>query len=268
LITFRLMGGSYLPISALVKGSWAAWEAEKLLALVPLAAGMILLLLESWLINRHSQGQKESTALHSVWHCLLVGLLVHMIATAGVEAYRHYLWYLSPVYIFWIVAGSTAVDDVLEVTVKRRTTTLRWAASVGLVLVIISGIMFSLRFRIREPLYVARYRVARWMAANLPPDAVCASWNAGQIGFFSERTVINLDGLINGVDYYNRVIRGGVSRLDYIYENDVNYLVDHKLERRLPQKFLSLLEVPINDGSGETVQVWQVSVPGSLNGNE
>jgi hypothetical protein len=252
----------------LVKGSWAAWEAEKLLALVPLAAGMILLLLESWLINRHSQGQKESTALHSVWHCLLVGLLVHMIATAGVEAYRHYLWYLSPVYIFWIVAGSTAVDDVLEVTVKRRTAILQWTAAAGFCLVIVSGIMFSVRSEARNPLYAARYQAARWMAANLPPDAVCASWNAGQIGFFSERTVINLDGLINGVDYYNRVIRGGVSRLDYIYENDVNYLVDHKLERRLPQKFLSLLEVPINDGSGETVQVWQVSEPRSLNGNE
>jgi hypothetical protein len=99
------------------------------------------------------------------------------------------------------------------------------------------------------------------MAANLPPDAVCASWNAGQIGFFSERTVINLDGLINGVDFYNRVVRGEVSRLDYAYENGVGYLADHSLEQRVSQKFQPLLAVPIGDGSGRTVAVWDISSP-------
>jgi hypothetical protein len=184
-----------------------------------------------------------------------------MLATAGVEAYRFYLWYLSPMYVFWIVAGSSVVDDMLEVIIKRRAMIFRWTATVGLCLVIISGVMFCLRLETREPLYVARYQVARWMAANLPPDAVCASWNAGQIGFFSERTVINLDGLINGVDFYNRVVRGEVSRLDYAYENGVGYLADHSLEQRVSQKFQPLLAVPIGDGSGRTVAVWDISSP-------
>lgn len=38
---------------------------------------------------------------------------------------------------------------------------------------------------------------ARWIRENLPEDSVVGAWNAGILGWYSDRTVVNLDGLIN-----------------------------------------------------------------------
>ncbi|MDP3659108.1 glycosyltransferase family 39 protein [Phenylobacterium sp.] len=41
------------------------------------------------------------------------------------------------------------------------------------------------------------YRAAQWINANLSKDAIVGSWNAGVVGFYAQRRVVNLDGLIN-----------------------------------------------------------------------
>ena len=41
------------------------------------------------------------------------------------------------------------------------------------------------------------YRAAAWARENLPAEARIGAWNAGTIGYFSERQVVNLDGLVN-----------------------------------------------------------------------
>lgn len=40
-----------------------------------------------------------------------------------------------------------------------------------------------------------------WVKANLPRDARVGSWNAGLLGFLSDRQVVNLDGLVNPWEY-------------------------------------------------------------------
>lgn len=64
---------------------------------------------------------------------------------------------------------------------------------------------------------------AEWLKKNTDEDAVVGSFNAGIIGYMSERTVVNLDGLVNNavVPFLER------RRLwDYIKERDIDYLVD------------------------------------------
>jgi hypothetical protein len=96
------------------------------------------------------------------------------------------------------------------------------------------------------------------MAENSPPDAVFASWNAGQLGFFSNRKVINLDGVINSVDYYERVIRGSTSLTDYLDENNVEFIVDYDTYDSLPD--LPVVQrFPLNDGSGRSIYIWRLS---------
>lgn len=70
-----------------------------------------------------------------------------------------------------------------------------------------------------EPLYVA----AGWARAHLPADAVVGSWNAGTIAFFSQRTVINLDGLVNSREYF-RSERHDLCA--YAEREGIGYLVD------------------------------------------
>ena len=50
---------------------------------------------------------------------------------------------------------------------------------------------------------MANRDAGEWIDANLPADAVLASWDAGVVGYYARRPVINLDGVANSVEYYD-----------------------------------------------------------------
>lgn len=72
----------------------------------------------------------------------------------------------------------------------------------------------------------ARLRLAAWMNANLPPGAVIGAWNAGLLGYVSERPVVNLDGLANDTAFLD-VLKGGTPIEAYLRQEGIAYLVDH-----------------------------------------
>jgi len=69
------------------------------------------------------------------------------------------------------------------------------------------------------------YRAAVWVRNNLPPDARLALKDAGLFGLLSERSVVNLDGLVNNLEYqeYLRMRRLN----DYFRQKGIQYLVVH-----------------------------------------
>jgi hypothetical protein len=72
---------------------------------------------------------------------------------------------------------------------------------------------------VRDPMYVA----AQWARANLPPDVIIGAWNAGTVGYLSERRTINLDGVMNSWSYFS------TERYDlchYWEQNGVTVLLD------------------------------------------
>ena len=68
------------------------------------------------------------------------------------------------------------------------------------------------------------YAAAQWIQTNLPADALVGSWNAGVVGYYAGRPVVNLDGLINGFDFLPYSAEGRVA--DYIREQGIRYLSD------------------------------------------
>ena len=118
--------------------------------------------------------------------------------------------------------------------------------------------MFARSINFTSKLYVARYNAALWIAENSTPDTVYASWNTGQLGYFSNRTFINLDGVINSVDYYERVLHGSVSLADYLFENNVDYIVDYATYDSIPN-FPVVHSFPLDDETGRSIHIWQVS---------
>jgi hypothetical protein len=63
---------------------------------------------------------------------------------------------------------------------------------------------------VREPeTRYAYYRIqaAEWVRQNAAASDRIGSWNAGTFAYFSHRTVVNLDGLVNDVGFLRRVIR-------------------------------------------------------------
>ena len=284
LTAFRLMGDSFLPVSALIKTSGASRGSEvesidKLVEVFLLGipsilqgrfpapflgllgiSGILLVLTARVAIRDHSN---EMRAFLNLWSCLLVGEIIYhvYVAFSGAAYTPYFIWYRSPSFIFWIITGSLIALFAFEHTrlVKYPSNILKWAP-VGLSLAIfaIAIYMFARSINFTSNLYAARYDAALWIAENSPPDTVFAAWNAGQLGFFSNRTFINLDGLINNVDYYERVLQGSTSLTDYLIENRVDYIVDYNIYQSIPD-FPVVRTFPVNDGSGRSIYIWQVS---------
>jgi len=104
--------------------------------------------------------------------------------------------------------------------------------------------------------------VALWISKNSPAETIYAAWNTGQLGFFSNRTFINLDGVINSVDYYERVLQGPVSLMQYLFDNKVDYVVDYNSYGAI-QNFPVVRTFPLDDGSGRSIRIWQVPAQSS-----
>ncbi len=65
-----------------------------------------------------------------------------------------------------------------------------------------------------------------WLDSHSNPNARVASWDAGIIGAHTERTVTNLDGLVNSWDYKLRYLDPG--RTDqYLSDRGVTHLVQY-----------------------------------------
>ena len=78
-----------------------------------------------------------------------------------------------------------------------------------------------------NPVYSRRHEVTLRVKHNTHENSVLGSWNASQLGYFSDRRVINLDGLINHISYYQKAIISenkytGTEFLDFFRE--MNYL--------------------------------------------
>jgi hypothetical protein len=283
LSAFWLMGDSVLPVSAIVKteGSSRGLSIEsvekfaevvtlgmpsilqgKFPPFVLISIGMIGILFVVGLRMSLSHLPTELSLFLDLWSSLLVGeTLYHLyIATSGVQYTLYFIWYRSPSFIFWIITFSLIALLTLEYIkpVKQLTKNFKWAPiGFSLILVAVAIYMFARSINFTSNLYVARYEAALWIEDNFPPDAVFASWNTGQLGFFSNRTFINLDGVINHIDYYERVLSGPVPLTEYLFENRVDYVVDYDTYNSLPD-YPVIRSFPLNDESGRSIQIWQV----------
>ena len=65
-----------------------------------------------------------------------------------------------------------------------------------------------------------------WLAARTEPSAQVGSFNAGMISFFSGRTTVNLDGVMN--DNALEALRSG-TLCDYVDAQTLNYLADNRV---------------------------------------
>lgn len=289
LITFQLMGASFLPVSALVKTSSAGrgteiTPVEKLAEVITLGmpsilqgrfptlililigiSGIVLVILATVAIRRYPD---EIRAFLNLWSCLLVGELLYYfyVALSEVEYTPYFIWYRSPSFVFWIVTGSLIALFLFVDTrlFKNPINSLRWApVALSLATFAAAMFLFGRGVDFTSKLYAARYEAALWIEENSPSDTIFASWNAGQLGFFSDRRFINLDGVINSVDYYQRVLVGSTTLTDYLFENNVDYIVDYSVYGSIPD-FQVVHHFPIDDGSGRSIQIWKVTPQVSL----
>lgn len=127
-------------------------------------------------------------------------------------------YYLVPLFATFPIAICLLLDDVFRRVAAWATapTRERWgghgevvagfsAACMALIVVLVAARhQHHEQHRIltrRDGYHDSVYAAARWVETNVPPGGTVAAWNAGIIGFYSGRRVVNLDGYVNSVDY-------------------------------------------------------------------
>ncbi|MEZ5141768.1 MAG: hypothetical protein R2726_04510 [Acidimicrobiales bacterium] len=145
-----------------------------------------------------------------------------------------WLWYFAPVVLWLLVAFLLFVADATEETLAgagRRSPTRALAPLTTILLVpLVLGLVFGARsFADPDVLSIqkANAEAGEWIRADLPDDAVLASWDAGVVGYFSHRPVVNLDGVANSYEYYEATQAGAPAVRAFLDDAGVRYIVNH-----------------------------------------
>ena len=146
---------------------------------------------------------------------------------------QQWLWYYAPValYVVWfllLLAADFVASAVVEAPPTRSM--LRSLAPVGVVLLLPFVVGAVVQTRVfADPdlrsIQIANRDAGEWIAEHLPADAVLASWDAGVVGYFSERRVINLDGVVNSYEWHRATERGETA--EFLRDDGLGWIVNH-----------------------------------------
>jgi hypothetical protein len=153
----------------------------------------------------------------------LIGAVLPLLVHQFVRWYPR-SWYFVP--LAWataLFAGPLLARAVAALRRAGLSWAPRWLA-VGAVLLLAGQGVREWRAGF-YPWQIHMYRAAFWTAANTPPEAIIGAFNAGLQGFYSGRTVVNLDGVTD-----QHALRAIEEKrlLSYIYRRNVRYLVDYQ----------------------------------------
>ena len=71
----------------------------------------------------------------------------------------------------------------------------------------------------------SRLDAARNIAKNFPRETVFGAWWAGTLGYFSDRSVVNLDGVVNSGEFFRQYLK--TDHVDrYVLDGPITHLVD------------------------------------------
>jgi hypothetical protein len=226
----RTLFGTWLPISGLVKATWAdaLWAAPA----SPLqhVAGLLRV---PWFGERMLRWLTGVPSLQARLPALYLLLLAAAVAAAIVWR-RPLVRAVTDARAALIVAACAVVtladkvvlrvivewqepllfltgSVVLAALLHRRPALARAAAAVALVACVVK-LPLTL-WRARDPGAETVHYVLQasdWVQRNTDASVRMGSWaGGGMIGYFSGRSVVVLDGLVNDLAFYRRVVRGG-----------------------------------------------------------
>ena len=113
--------------------------------------------------------------------------------------YQHgrYLIPVMPIYFLWGLAGMVTWVKPVSPILWRRVLGRVWIGSTGLVLLIYW--ILGVRAYSHDVAFIESEMVvaAQWIAENTEPDALVAAHDIGALGYFSERQLLDLAGLVS-----------------------------------------------------------------------
>lgn len=149
-------------------------------------------------------------------------------------------WYFVPQVVFLVVfvpafaLPKGYVGFVFDAARKAagswlRVWNLKGMTYVGFAsLLVIAQLFLGRRMTQQPPLrassYVVDYQLISWLNANLGRGVKLAAWDAGLLGYFSDNTLVNLDGVVNSRSYFEDYLKASEVG-DYIRREGIEMIV-------------------------------------------
>lgn len=158
---------------------------------------------------------------------------VLVVTYYNVAQTQQWLWYYCPCVLYLAVLLVLGVADFAESALLEAPTGRSAARVLSPLLALLLGplvVAFVFQYRtFADPhlrsILETNHEAGEWIDRALPTDAVLGSWDAGVVGYFSHRSVINLDGVANSYAYYQAGRSGQVGA--FLEDRRLGWLVNH-----------------------------------------
>ncbi len=174
------------------------------------------------------RGHREREYFRGAVSILGIAVLLHSLHTALFMKWAVFRWH----FITYSVLGTFVLSEPIEFILRnflRRFSKIAWSATL-LVLLVTGALIIKGKLYRPYDWTVQNYEASLWTKNNTGPDDIFAMKDAGIFGFFSERQVINLDGVVNNIQF-QKVLKEG--RLDeYLGGCNVQYIAQHAIWHR------------------------------------
>jgi hypothetical protein len=146
-----------------------------------------------------------------------------------------YLWYYAPIGLYLLGLFLHAAADlfegaIIEAPEKRSLTAALRPMQAILAVPLFAGFVLTGKV-VTDPhassLAEGDRAAAEWADAHLPDDAVLASWDAGVVGYFANRPVVNLDGVVNSFEWRDARLAGTNATTRFLRDRHVTHVVNH-----------------------------------------
>ncbi len=149
--------------------------------------------------------------------CALQALHAMVFMTWGV-----FTWH----YALFVPIGAVAVAALARAALGGAPRSLARGAVAACAVGLAAAHAYALS-RLTDTFTIAGREAGRWVTQSLPPDAVLGMKDSGAFTYFSERRVMNMDGVVNSYEYQETLCSGGLS--EFLAQHGVQYVAQHSV---------------------------------------
>lgn len=230
LIYNRLHFGSVMPVSGALKSGFPAVSASlhtlSRFGVKDMAGIFLAFAYLGWFTverpDKRSPGGRRFTVAMAVMSSYVVMHFLHTILFMRWAVFR---WHFIPYSLFGVLVISEPLSRFFAGGGPAKRRVFYW---VCIAVVVILGVLRTYG-RYNQPpegnWTVESYRAALWVRENTGTGDIFAMKDAGNFGYFSRRRTINLDGVVNNMEYQDALKEKGLK--NYLERKQVRYLVQH-----------------------------------------
>ena len=159
--------------------------------------GVGAILLPGFMLVVYNSIKRREIGRIAVWLWILGFLILYAIRLPVVYQHGRYAIPVMPAYFLLGLVGVFSVVDLRSSNTVKRVVSRAWVLIIGAVLLIfwfVGARAFALDVAIIESEMVS---ISKWLAENTDPDDLIAVHDIGAIGYFSDRNILDLAGLVS-----------------------------------------------------------------------